>query len=144
MVMSRNQNAGHSHNMKTDNKSFERVEEFKYLGATLTNRNSNQEEINSRLRSRNACYHSVQNLLSSRLLSKNTKTRVYRTIILPVVCMGVKLGLSHWGRNKDWGCSRIGCWGRYLGLRGTWRQGSGEDYITRNLMTCTHHQILFG
>ena len=72
--------------------TFERVEEFKYLGTTLTNQNSIVEEINSRLRSGNACYHSVQNLLSSRLLSKNLKTKVYRTIILPVVCMGEKLG----------------------------------------------------
>jgi hypothetical protein len=75
--------------------SFERVEEFKYLGATLTNRNSIHEEIKSRLKSRNACYHSVQNLLSSRLLYKNRRIRVYRTIILPVFCMAVKLGLSH-------------------------------------------------
>jgi hypothetical protein len=49
MVMSRNQNAGHSHNVKIDNKSSERVEEFKYLGATLTNRNSIHEEIKSSL-----------------------------------------------------------------------------------------------
>jgi sorting nexin-29 len=88
MVMSRNQNAGHNHNVIIDNKSFERVEEFKYLGATLTNRNSIHEEIKSRLKSRNTCYHSVQNLLSSRLLSKSTKIRVYRTIILPVVLYG--------------------------------------------------------
>jgi hypothetical protein len=86
--MSRNQNARHNHNLKIGNKSFERVEEFKYLGATLTNRNSIPEEIKSRLKSGNACYHSVQNLLSSRLLSKNTKIRVYRTIILPVVLYG--------------------------------------------------------
>jgi hypothetical protein len=72
MVMSRNQNAGHNHNTNIDNKSFEGVEEFKYLGATLTNRNSIHEEIKSRLKSGNACYLSVQNLLSSRLLSKNT------------------------------------------------------------------------
>ena len=88
MVMSRNQNAGHNHNIKIDNKSFERVEEFKYLGATLTNQNSIHEEIKSRLKSGNACYHSVQNLLSSRLLSKNTKIRVYRTVVLPVVLYG--------------------------------------------------------
>ena len=50
------------------------------------------EEIKSRLRSGNACYHSVQNLLSSRVLSKNLKIKIYRTIILPVFCMGVKLG----------------------------------------------------
>jgi hypothetical protein len=47
MVMSRNHNAGHNHNVNIDNKSFERMEEFKYLGATLTNRNSIREEIKS-------------------------------------------------------------------------------------------------
>jgi hypothetical protein len=86
--MSRNQNAGQNHNINIDNKSFERVEEFKYLEATLTNRNSIHEEIKTRLKSGNACYHSVQNLLSSRLLSKNTNIRAYRTIILPVVLYG--------------------------------------------------------
>ena len=61
MVMSRDRNAGHSHSMKIDNHSFERVEEFKYLRTTLTNQNSIQEEIKSRSKSENACYHSVQN-----------------------------------------------------------------------------------
>jgi len=70
MVMSRDQNAGRTHSMKTDNSSFERVDEFKYLGTTITNQNSIQEEIKSRLKSGNACYHSVQNVLSSSLLSK--------------------------------------------------------------------------
>jgi len=74
--------------MKTDNSSIERVEEFKYLGTTLTNQNSIQEEIKSRLKSGNACYYSVQNLLSSRLLSKNLKIKIYRNIILPVVLYG--------------------------------------------------------
>jgi len=64
------------------------VEEFQYLGATLSNQNSIQEEINSRLKSGNACYHSMQNLLSSSLLSKNLKIKVHRTIILPVVLYG--------------------------------------------------------
>ena len=50
MVNSRDQNAGRSHNMKTDNRAFERVEEFKYLGITLTVKNSIQEEIKSRLK----------------------------------------------------------------------------------------------
>jgi sorting nexin-29 len=88
MIMSRNQNAGHRHNINVDNKSFERVEEFKYLGATLTNRKCIHEEIKSRLKSGNACYHSVQNLLSPRLLSNNKKIRVYRSIILPVFLYG--------------------------------------------------------
>ena len=65
MVMSRDQNEGLSHNMKVDNSSFKWVEEFKYLGTTLTNKNSIQEEIKSRWKLGNACYHSVQNLLSS-------------------------------------------------------------------------------
>jgi len=91
MVMSRDQNAGRSHSVRIDNSTFERVEEFKYLGTNLRNQNSIAEEIKSRLRSGNACYHSVQNLSSSRLLSKNVKIKIYRTIILSVVCMGVKL-----------------------------------------------------
>ena len=57
--------------MRIDNSTFERVEEFKYFGITLTNQNCIVEEIKSRVWSGNACYHSVQNLLSSRLLSKN-------------------------------------------------------------------------
>jgi len=88
MVMSRNQNAGQNHSVRTDNSTFERVEEFKYFGTTLTNQNSIPEEIKSRLGSGNACYHSVQNLLSSRLLFKNLKIKIYRTIILPVVLYG--------------------------------------------------------
>jgi len=74
--------------MKIDNRSFERVEEFKYLATTLTNQNSIQEEIKSRLKSGNACCHSVQNLFSSSLLSKNLKIRMYGIIILPVVLYG--------------------------------------------------------
>ena len=88
MVMSRDQNAGRIQTMRIDNSTFERVEEFKYLGTTLTNHNSIAEEIKSRLRSRNTCYHSVQNLLSSMLLSKNLKIKIYITIILPVVLYG--------------------------------------------------------
>ena len=68
MVMSREQMAGLSHTLKVDNSSIERVEEFKYLGMTLTNQNSILEEIKSRLKLGNACYHSVQNLLFSSLL----------------------------------------------------------------------------
>jgi hypothetical protein len=77
MVMSRDQNVGRNHSIKTDNSSFEKVEEFRYLGTTLTNQNSIQEEGKSRLKSGNACYYSVQNLLSSRLLSKNLKIKIH-------------------------------------------------------------------
>jgi len=54
-AMSRNQNAGRSHYIKTDNSSFERVEQFKYLGTKLTNQNYIQEEIKGRLKSGNVC-----------------------------------------------------------------------------------------
>jgi UDP-galactopyranose mutase len=60
MVMSRDQNVGRNHNIKTDNSSFERVKEFEHLGTTLTYQNSIQEETKSRLKSGNACYYSAQ------------------------------------------------------------------------------------
>jgi hypothetical protein len=71
------------------------MKQFKYLGTALTNQNYIQEEIKSRLQSRNACCHSVQDLLSCSLLSKNTNIKMYRTVILLLFCMGVRLGLSH-------------------------------------------------
>jgi len=74
--------------VRINNSTFERVEEFKYLGTTLTHQNSIAEEIKSRLKSGNACYLSVQNLLSYRLLSKNLKIKIYSTIILPIVFYG--------------------------------------------------------
>jgi hypothetical protein len=76
-INAKHRNAWRGHSVKIDNSSIERVEEFKYLGTMLTDQNSIQEEIKSRLKLRNACYHSVQNLLSSRLLSKNLKWRYY-------------------------------------------------------------------
>ena len=85
--MSRDQNAGRINSVRIDNSTFER-EEFKYLATTLTNQNSIVEEIKGRLRSGNACYHFAQNILSSRLLSKNLKFKIYRTIILPIILYG--------------------------------------------------------
>jgi hypothetical protein len=88
MVMSRDRNAGRDGSVKIDNSSIERVEDFKYLGTMLKDQNSIQEEIKSRLKLGNACYHSLQNLSSSRLLSKNLKIKIYRIIILPAVLYG--------------------------------------------------------
>jgi len=85
-VMSGVQNARLNHDIKIDSKSFERVEQFKYFRTTLTNQNSIQEEIKSRLQPGSSCYHSVQNLLSSSLLPKNKKifeNRVLRRVFGP-------------------------------------------------------------
>jgi hypothetical protein len=87
-VMSREQNAGRSHNMKIVNSSFERVEEFKYFTTNLTDQNSILEEIKSSLKSRNACYHSVQHPFLSSLLSKNINIKIHTTIVFPVALYG--------------------------------------------------------
>ena len=64
--MSRDPNAGRSHNRKIDNNSFEMVEQVEYLGKTLTNQNS--EENKNILELEDTCYHSVKHLLSSILV----------------------------------------------------------------------------
>jgi hypothetical protein len=85
MLASRCQKAGQRQSIKIGNRFFESVAKFKYLGTTLTDQNCIREEIKSRLNSGNACYHSVQSLLSSHLLSRNVKVKTYKIIILPVV-----------------------------------------------------------
>jgi hypothetical protein len=92
MVVAGKLNAGRNHSMTVDNSSIERVEEFKYLGTMITNQNSILAEIKSTLKLSNAGHYSVQTIWSSRLLSKTLKIKIYRTIILPVFCVGVKLG----------------------------------------------------
>jgi sorting nexin-29 len=80
MLVSRDQNADQNRDIKIRN--------ITYLGTTVTNLNLIQEVIKRRLISGNACYHSFHKLLSSRLLSDNLKTRIYKTKILPVVLYG--------------------------------------------------------
>jgi hypothetical protein len=85
MLLSRHQNAEQYHGIKIANRSFENVAQFKYLGTTVTYRNLIQKEIQRKLNSDNACYHSVQNLWSCCLLSQSMKSRIHGTEILPVV-----------------------------------------------------------
>jgi hypothetical protein len=88
LLVSRDQNAGQNREIKIGNRLFENVSQFKYLGTTVTSENLIQGELKRTLNSGNACYHSVQNLLFSLLLSKNVKFRIYKTIILHVVLYG--------------------------------------------------------
>jgi len=80
MAMSRDHNVGQNHSVNVDNSSFERVEEFKYLGINLTNEISLQEEIKSRLKLGNACYHLVQYFSIPVCYGK-----IVQNLILPVV-----------------------------------------------------------
>ncbi|KAJ4438657.1 hypothetical protein ANN_14604 [Periplaneta americana] len=88
MIMSRDQNILRNGNIKIGDLSFEEVEKFKYLGTTVTNINDTREEIKCRINMGNACYYSVEKLLSSNLLSKNLNVRIYKTVILPFVLYG--------------------------------------------------------
>jgi hypothetical protein len=73
MIMSRHPNSGQNQNIRVVNESSENVAKLKHLGTTLINQNDIHKEIKIRLSSGNVCYYSVQNLLSSRLTSKNLK-----------------------------------------------------------------------
>jgi hypothetical protein len=85
MLLSHHQNAGQNLDIVTGNRCFENMAQFRCLGTMITNQNLIQDGIKRRL---NVSYHSVQNLVSSRLLSKNIQIRIYKTIILPVVLYG--------------------------------------------------------
>jgi hypothetical protein len=88
MLMSRSQKMGQKHSIKTVNRSFKDAAKLKYLGTTLTDQNYMHKEIKSKLNSGNAYYCSVQSLLSSHLLSRNLKVKIYNTVILPLVLYG--------------------------------------------------------
>ena len=118
--------------------------EIKYLGTTLTNQNSIQEEIKSRLKLGNACYYSVQNLLSSSLLSKNLKIKIYRTIILPVVlyeCETWSLTLREKRRLRVFENRVLR---RVFGPNRDEVTGNGENYIMKNSVISTPYRILCG
>ncbi|KAJ4436946.1 hypothetical protein ANN_17078 [Periplaneta americana] len=74
MTMSCDENIVRNGNIKIGNLSFEEVEKFKYLGATVTNINDIRKEIKHRINMGNACYYSVEKLLLSSLLSKKSES----------------------------------------------------------------------
>jgi hypothetical protein len=88
VIMSHYLNSGQNQNIGIANEWYENVAKFKYLRTKLKNQNDVHDEIKSRLNSGNACYHSVQNLLSFCHISKNLKLEIYKTIILPVILYG--------------------------------------------------------
>jgi archaellum component FlaC len=87
MITSRHPNSGQNQNIRIGNEWLENVAKFNYLGTTLRNQNDIHDEIKSRLNSGNDCYYSVQNLVSSPLISK-VKFKIEKTVILPVVLYG--------------------------------------------------------
>jgi hypothetical protein len=88
MLLSHHQKAGQNHDIKAANRSLENVAQFNNFGTTVTTQYLLQKEIKRRLNSDTACYHSIQNILSSCLLSKNVKIGKYKTIILFVALYG--------------------------------------------------------
>ena len=88
---SQDQNALRSHRIKVGSSLFESAKVFKYLATTLKYQNSIQKEIKNKFKSRNSCCLSVQNLLTSSLLSKNIKVEIYGKIVLPIVLYGCEI-----------------------------------------------------
>ncbi|KAJ4446548.1 hypothetical protein ANN_13244 [Periplaneta americana] len=139
MIMSRDQNIVRNGNIKIGDLSFEGVEKFKYLGATVTNINDTREEIKRRINMGNVCYYSVEKLLSSSLLSKNLKVRIYKTVILPVVLYGCETWTLTLREEQRLRVFENKFLGKYLGLRGMKLQENGESSTIQNCTHCILH-----
>jgi hypothetical protein len=115
MIMSRHPNSEQNQNIRIANELFEKVAKFKYLGTTLTNQNDIHDEIKSRLNSGNACCYSGRSLLSSHLVSKNLKIKIYETNFASCA-VWVRNLVSH-------------------SVGGTWTEGFWEQSIKEDIWT---------
>ena len=101
MITSCQQNIVQNQNIVIENLSFEKVEKFKYLGVTVTNTNDIRKDIKCRINVGNACYYSLEEILSFHLLSKKLKVNTYKTIIyFRLYCMVVEI-VSHVERRAE-------------------------------------------
>jgi len=140
MVLFRDQSARGSHNLKTDNSSFERVEEFKYLATTSRSQDSIQELSTDRLRSGNACCQPVHKILPSSLLSSNLKIKIYENIIFPLVLYGCKTWSLTWREERRLLVFENRVLRRIQGpkrddVTGEWRKIRNEELNDLNLTT---------
>jgi hypothetical protein len=143
MIKYRNSISGQNQNIRIANESFENVAKFKYFRTTLINQNDFHDKIKSRLHSGNACYHSVQNLLTSHLISENLKIKIHKTVILPVVLYGC----------ENWSLTlreehRLRVSANMVLKRILWpereKMNRGENCIMVNFEACILRRILLG
>jgi hypothetical protein len=117
------------------------VAQLKCLATSVTSQNLIQEEIKRRLNSDSACYHSVQKLSSSCLLSKDVKIKIYRTVILPVAlceCESWSLTLREEHRVRVFESRLLR---RILGPKRDKVREVGENCVIRCFITCTLRQV---
>jgi hypothetical protein len=69
---------------------FKSVDNFKYLGTMVSKMNNRSVEVNARLAMVNRAYYGLQNHMKSRIISRNTKTLLYKTLIRPVLTYGAE------------------------------------------------------
>ena len=118
----------------------QKVKTFKYIGSLVTNQNAIQEKIKCRIKAGNSCYYLVQTLFSSRLLSKDLKIKIYKTIQLPVVLYGYEVWSLTLREERRLKLFENKILRRIFGPKRD-VNGSGEDSTMRNLIVCTVHLI---
>jgi len=119
------------------------IKYFQFLFTYRMSINSTQEEIKSRLKSGNACYHSVKNVLSSSMLSKYLQIKIYRNIILPVILYGCETWSLTLREERKLRVFDNRVLRRIFGSKRDEVTGNGENYIMKSLVICTAHTVLF-